>query len=85
MTQKALNLEGDIPPPPDHGQKATGEDVWIAGFATVITGKRGMKEGIKSNMEIITEAPRKALAVTPHPDDCEGGCGGTLSLKSDRA
>ena len=79
MTQKALNLEGDIPPPPDHGQKATGEDVWIAGFATVITGKRGMKEGIKSNMEIITEAPRKALAVTPHPDDCEGGCGGTLS------
>ena len=30
-------------------------------------------------MEIITEAPRRVLAVTPHPDDCEGGCGGTLA------
>ncbi len=29
-------------------------------------------------MEIITDAPRRALIVTPHPDDCEGGCGGTL-------
>ena len=30
-------------------------------------------------MEIITEAPRRVIAVTPHPDDCEGGCGGTLA------
>jgi len=30
-------------------------------------------------MEIITQAPARALAVAPHPDDCEGGCGGTLS------
>ena len=29
-------------------------------------------------MEIITDPPRRVLAVTPHPDDCEGGCGGTL-------
>ncbi|MDP6548698.1 MAG: PIG-L deacetylase family protein [Dehalococcoidia bacterium] len=29
-------------------------------------------------MEIITTPPRRALAVTPHPDDCEGGCGATL-------
>ena len=29
-------------------------------------------------MGIITAPPRRALAVTPHPDDCEGGCGGTL-------
>ena len=29
--------------------------------------------------EILTTAPRVALAVTPHPDDCEGGCGGALS------
>jgi LmbE family N-acetylglucosaminyl deacetylase len=29
-------------------------------------------------MEIITNPPRRVLAVTPHPDDCEGGCGGTL-------
>ena len=29
--------------------------------------------------EIVTAAPRVALAVTPHPDDCEGGCGGALS------
>ena len=29
--------------------------------------------------EILTTAPRLALAVTPHPDDCEGGCGGALS------
>ena len=32
-----------------------------------------------SHMEVITDAPRRVLAVTPHPDDCEGGCGGTLS------
>lgn len=30
-------------------------------------------------MEIITDPPNRVLAVTPHPDDCEGGCGGTLS------
>jgi len=30
-------------------------------------------------MEIIKQAPLRAIAVTPHPDDCEGGCGGTLS------
>ena len=29
-------------------------------------------------MEIITEAPRRILVVTPHPDDAEGGCGGTM-------
>ena len=29
-------------------------------------------------MEIITTPPLRAMAVTPHPDDCEGGCGGTL-------
>ena len=30
-------------------------------------------------MEIITQAPARAMAITPHPDDCEGGCGGTLA------
>jgi LmbE family N-acetylglucosaminyl deacetylase len=30
-------------------------------------------------MEIITDAPRRALVVTPHPDDAEGGCGGTTA------
>jgi LmbE family N-acetylglucosaminyl deacetylase len=30
-------------------------------------------------MEVITNPPRSVLAVTPHPDDCEGGCGGTLA------
>ncbi len=30
-------------------------------------------------MEIITDPPRRVLAFTPHPDDCEGGCGGTLA------
>ena len=29
-------------------------------------------------MEMITDAPRRLMAITPHPDDCEGGCGGTL-------
>jgi LmbE family N-acetylglucosaminyl deacetylase len=32
-----------------------------------------------SGFEILTTAPRVALAVTPHPDDCEGGCGGALA------
>ena len=31
-----------------------------------------------SSYEIITSAPKVALAVTPHPDDCEGGCGAAL-------
>jgi len=30
-------------------------------------------------VEIIDEGPRRAMVVTPHPDDCEGGCGGTLA------
>ncbi|PKB68920.1 MAG: hypothetical protein BZY81_00160 [SAR202 cluster bacterium Io17-Chloro-G4] len=30
-------------------------------------------------MEVINQAPARALAITPHPDDCEGGCGGTFS------
>ena len=30
-------------------------------------------------MEIITEPPMRAMAITPHPDDCEGGCGGSIS------
>lgn len=34
---------------------------------------------IDPGFEIVTTAPRVALAVTPHPDDCEGGCGGALS------
>ena len=29
-------------------------------------------------MEIITDPPNRALIVTPHPDDAEGGCGGTM-------
>lgn len=30
-------------------------------------------------MEIITDPPRRALVVTPHPDDAEGGCGATMA------
>ena len=30
-------------------------------------------------MEIIEQAPKRAIVVTPHPDDCEGGCGGTMA------
>jgi len=30
-------------------------------------------------MEILNTAPWRAMAVTPHPDDCEGGCGGALA------
>ena len=30
-------------------------------------------------MEILKTAPKRAMAVTPHPDDCEGGCGGALA------
>lgn len=30
-------------------------------------------------MEIMTDPPRRMLVVTPHPDDAEGGCGGTMA------
>ena len=30
-------------------------------------------------MRLITEPARRALVVTPHPDDAEGGCGGTMA------
>ena len=30
-------------------------------------------------MQLITNPARKALVVTPHPDDAEGGCGGTMA------
>ena len=30
-------------------------------------------------MQLITQPARKALVVTPHPDDAEGGCGGTMA------
>lgn len=30
-------------------------------------------------MEVITEPPRRMMVVTPHPDDAEGGCGGTMA------
>ncbi len=30
-------------------------------------------------IEIITEPPRRAMVVTPHPDDAEGGCGATMA------
>ena len=30
-------------------------------------------------MQLITEPARKALVVTPHPDDAEGGCGATMA------
>ena len=30
-------------------------------------------------MEIITQPPSRALVVTPHPDDAEGGCGATMA------
>ena len=30
-------------------------------------------------MELITVPPRRVLVVTPHPDDAEGGCGGTMA------
>ena len=37
------------------------------------------EENAKNWMDIYKIAPKRAMAVTPHPDDCEGGCGGTLA------
>ena len=39
----------------------------------------GREENAKNLMDIYKTAPKRAMAVTPHPDDCEGGCGGTLA------
>ncbi len=30
-------------------------------------------------MQLLTNPARRALVVTPHPDDAEGGCGGTMA------
>jgi len=37
------------------------------------------EESTNNWMEILTTAPKRAMAITPHPDDCEGGCGGSLA------
>lgn len=44
-----------------------------------MSGPGAQGESSGAGYEIITTAPKVALAVTPHPDDCEGGCGGALS------
>ena len=79
MMRNTPDSNEEEPPPSDGGEKTPGEPVWIAGFASALNSRRIVKEAATANMEIVTEAPRRALAVTPHPDDCEGGCGGTLS------
>jgi LmbE family N-acetylglucosaminyl deacetylase len=30
-------------------------------------------------MEVMTNPPQRMMVVTPHPDDAEGGCGGTMA------
>ena len=55
------------------------QDIWVPGIASLIPYPTDLKEGTNTYMEIIKQAPLRAMAVTPHPDDCEGGCGGTLS------
>ncbi len=44
-----------------------------------MSGPAAPVQEIAPDFEILSTAPRVALAVTPHPDDCEGGCGGALS------
>ncbi len=44
-----------------------------------MSGPTPQDEPESAGFEILTTAPRTALAVTPHPDDCEGGCGGALA------
>ena len=44
-----------------------------------MSGPSAPAAAVGSDFEILSIAPRVALAVTPHPDDCEGGCGGALA------
>ena len=44
-----------------------------------MSGPTAQDDTAAPGFEILTTAPRMALAVTPHPDDCEGGCGGALA------
>jgi LmbE family N-acetylglucosaminyl deacetylase len=44
-----------------------------------MSGPSAPATSIGPDFEIVATAPRVALAVTPHPDDCEGGCGGALA------
>ncbi len=44
-----------------------------------MSGPTSPEDKQESGFEILTTAPRVAMAVTPHPDDCEGGCGGALA------
>jgi len=56
------------------------QDIWIPGIASEVQEQSiNFTEDTERPMEIVNQAPKRALAVTPHPDDCEGGCGGTLS------
>jgi len=55
------------------------QDIWMPGIASVVPQRTALEERTDTDLEIITSAPRRALAITPHPDDCEGGCGGTMA------
>ncbi len=44
-----------------------------------MSGPSAQENSDGAGFEILKAAPRVAMAVTPHPDDCEGGCGGTLA------
>lgn len=55
------------------------QERWIPGIASEVPKPKDCEEDSKSFMEVINQAPARALAITPHPDDCEGGCGGTFS------
>lgn len=44
-----------------------------------MSGPTSPAKATGSDFEIVNTAPRVALAVTPHPDDCEGGCGGAIA------
>ena len=47
-----------------------GEVIWVPGIASVLPGHAGFMKESETNMEIISQAPARTLAITPHPDDC---------------
>ena len=82
MAQAEVSLLSGTPTAPDSKAAApplSGGIVSRIIQAAVLIGSPIWRKEQPFTMYIVDYTPKAALLVTPHPDDAEGGCGGTLA------